>query len=313
MSDSVSRVLDEIDHLVDDSLSRGDLSGSFHGERYDKCWRCHETWHFLPITENMRAMRNGSYARDEFGQGIVDPDYSYRDDTSEVLCPGSTVEGPSMSGGWRKQSRERGPNQPRIDYDLPTPRLPSGVVRTYRFIGPFEPWVIALDDERVIEQEPRGTPRVMSISLTATFTLADDGYIRNVDYDFVHEHQNDILDTEINPEGLHARMAPVVIPFNEIRVYGSDPAQEYLDYVEFRTSYPIERHGWMAQYWLVEDSSSVQGLEPDFVTIDEAYQFNTEELRQHVEEAQATSRRLAEETQTPHEAHRGSAVLRRSP
>ena len=133
MSDSrerTDRLLDEIDELVDASLRRGDQSGSWQGERYDRCPKCSEAWHFLPITRTMYQMRLGSYAQDEFGQGIVDPDYKYQEDTSPILCPGSEWLGPPIGNrewGWylRKSGRRPAPRPNRQS----TSRRPAGVGR----------------------------------------------------------------------------------------------------------------------------------------------------------------------------------------
>src|SRR6478735_3827198 len=155
-------VLDDIDRLVDESLARGDQSDDWRGARHrveQSCPWCSDGWHFLPITENMRRMRMGSYARDEFGQGIVDPDYSYKDDTSEIICPGSEFHGPEhKTKTWDKQRRERveAVRPVRVARrSRPTntrPSLPPGRRRRVRFIGPFENWVLALEEERDIEE-----------------------------------------------------------------------------------------------------------------------------------------------------------------
>lgn len=52
----------------------------------DKCphaW-CYTEWHGLAVTMRLWAMRQ---------RGVIDPDYRYRDDDSEVLCPGSLFVG----------------------------------------------------------------------------------------------------------------------------------------------------------------------------------------------------------------------------
>jgi hypothetical protein len=79
-------IVDEIDELVDWQMSNYDQrSGYDHNVNQSKCphaW-CPEAWHGLPIKRRMREMRR---------YGRVDPGYSYADDDSEVLCPGSAFE-----------------------------------------------------------------------------------------------------------------------------------------------------------------------------------------------------------------------------
>lgn len=52
----------------------------------DKCphkW-CYTEWHGLAITRRLWEMRQ---------RGVMDPEYRYRDDDSDVLCPGSLFVG----------------------------------------------------------------------------------------------------------------------------------------------------------------------------------------------------------------------------
>lgn len=82
----IDRTLDAIDALVDEQLDRyGSRSGYDHNVNQPQCPHCGETWHGLPITQRMAAMRLSQR---------VDPDYDYRLDDSPVLCPGSTFIGP---------------------------------------------------------------------------------------------------------------------------------------------------------------------------------------------------------------------------
>ncbi len=88
MSEPGSRdIVDEIDALVDWQLSKySDRSGYDHNVNQAKCpheW-CDADFHGLPITRRMHTMRL---------MGRVDPDYRYGEDTSPVLCPGSTFDG----------------------------------------------------------------------------------------------------------------------------------------------------------------------------------------------------------------------------
>ncbi|MET8430079.1 hypothetical protein [Nocardia sp. NPDC004860] len=80
-------IVDAIDELVDEQLAGyNQRSGYDFNVNQDKCphpW-CDEDWHGLKITARMRGMRL---------RGRVDSDYQYNEDTSPVLCPGSTFEG----------------------------------------------------------------------------------------------------------------------------------------------------------------------------------------------------------------------------
>ncbi len=295
-----NQLLDEIAQLVDDSLARGDQSDSFRGTGFRQnhpCPWCSEGWHFLPITERMRE---GEYATDEFGQGIVDPSYSYQTDQSAVICPGSEFHGPEhKTRMWDKQRRERVTAGPTI----PGPPSHSQSRRKIRFIGPFEPWTIILDDERVIEDVIPGLPGAPSIPdrsrpwrpvvveqrLTATFELNEP--LRNMSGEWFAQNYADIHDMVYTADGSVIHMKPIVIPFTEIAVYAQDPSADYPDYIDFSTNYPIERHPWFWEYLGEDDTRcrsdphrvATRGHEPDFVIIDEAYELVDEEQIRHDE------------------------------
>lgn len=321
-------VLDEIDRLVDESLARGDRSDSFHGEQYREeqpCPWCVEGYHYLPITQRMWEMRQGSYARDEFGYGIMDPDYRFEDDDSPVLCPGSEYHGPvELIGGWKvwgKQSRERVKAQSArtsraYDPPGPSPSLPPGRIRRLRFHGPFTRWIVALDDDRIIEDlisDPasvglpgprRRIPTVVEQRLTCTFTPELD--IRNPSREWLEQNIQDVVDQEIRmtAEGTFVTMSPVVIPFRSFVVHADSPTATEPDWFELETSYRIEQHPWFCEFWIMSGTADEiflrphgstttapgrQGHEPDYVIIDEAYEMTNERLRQHVEDARSGS------------------------
>jgi hypothetical protein len=251
-------VLDAIDELVDWQLEGGDRSDSFHGERMRQnqpCPWCPEPWHYLPITERLVEMRSGSYGRDEFGQGIVDPDYRYDQDESGVVCPGSEYHGPRhRTGMWDKQRRERtvdgsfvssGSSYPGV----PTPILPPGDSRRLRFIGPFDRWIIALDDELDIEDIFSERPQriVTARRLTATFEL--DGPVKNPTMQWFRENEQDIDRFTMSSEGLWCFMRPIVVPFLDMEVHLDQPGQQFPSWVNFTTTYPIERHRWFVPFW----------------------------------------------------------------
>ncbi|UOW93133.1 hypothetical protein SEA_NOSHOW_66 [Mycobacterium phage NoShow] len=346
MSNREDSVLDEIDRLVDESLARGDRSDSFHGEQYraqQPCPWCVEGYHYLPITQEMWRMRQGSYAQDEFGIGIVDPDYRFEDDESPILCPGSEFHGPPYYFNglklWDKQSRERaaqgalGSRTPTFTPD-PPPTLPPGRIRRLRFYGPFSRWTVSLDDERIIEDivpgpnihnipgwpdDPyRPRPVVREHRLTASFEA--ELPIKDPTREWLERNIQDVVDQEIRmtPEGTFVTMKPIVFPFRQFTVHASDPQAAEPDWVEFETTYQIERHPWFMEFWSVAGSIDElhlrpvgyrQGLESDYAIIDEAYQFDNERLRQHVEEAQSRGSRPPSQEATD-EAERRQAVLR---
>jgi hypothetical protein len=324
---SERNIVDEIDALVDESLARGDQSDEYHGHQWREnhpCPWCVEGYHYLPITQQMWRMRQGSYAQDEFGYGIVDPDYRFEDDDSPILCPGSEFHGPPFYFNglklWDKQSRERaqeGSFGPRSTYtpEGPPPSLPPGRIRRLRFYGPFgDHWIIALDDERIIEdvvpgpnlfdvpnwpREPfRPVPIVREQRLTASFELSHP--IRNPSREWLEENIQDVVDQQImmTPEGVTVEMNPVVIPFREFTVHADNAHATEPDWVEFTTSYPIERHPWFMAFWTMAGTADEvhlrpprQGHEADYVIIDETHVMTNERLRQHVEEAQSRSNR----------------------
>ena len=324
-------VLDDIDRLVDESLSRGDRSDSFHGDQYREqqpCPWCGQGWHFLKITERMHMMRLGSYGQDEFGQGIVDPDYRHDEDDSMILCPGSEFHGPvQMIAGvkvWDKQGRERfasrsgstGRVQPPRD---PEPSLPPGRRRRLQFAGPFDPWAIAVDEERTIEDVVPGLPGapfvpdrrarrpvVVATTLTATFSL--DQPLKNPSPEWVNTNRHDIASMTITSDGTFVHMEDIVMPFAHMEIQAATTTQEFPDSVTFETTYPIERHPWFMEFWVIsgtddtttltparpvpppEEPAERRGFESPYVIIDEAYQHDTEELRRHAEEATQSSR-----------------------
>lgn len=102
----MSDIIDEIDALVDEQLSGySQRTGYDYNASQDRCWHCGEDWHGLKITARMEEMRRAyqqeSRRLEYLGEGetgyaesVIDPDYRYADDDSEVLCPGSGFIGP---------------------------------------------------------------------------------------------------------------------------------------------------------------------------------------------------------------------------
>ncbi|APE35178.1 hypothetical protein BOX37_15860 [Nocardia mangyaensis] len=90
-SESVGRLLDEIDELVEESMRGGEprTGYNFGDPSYPPCPNphCTEPWHGLAVTARMAFMRDYSG---------LDPDYDYDTDDSPVLCAGS-----ARAGGWQ--------------------------------------------------------------------------------------------------------------------------------------------------------------------------------------------------------------------
>lgn len=82
-------IIDEIDELVDDQMSNYDnRTGWDHNINQNTCPNCNEPWHGLAITTLMKEMRAiPSYTQRE--QALAE--YNYIKDTSDVVCPGSSV------------------------------------------------------------------------------------------------------------------------------------------------------------------------------------------------------------------------------
>lgn len=112
-------IIDRIDSLIDEQLAAGEPRNGYDYDDpdYPKCWHCSRDWHGLKITERMERMRM-------YGQ--YDEDYSYADDDSAVICPGSTFIGPVMSPGVRNWYVQEG------SWQLPQPE--------YHYISP-EQWI----------------------------------------------------------------------------------------------------------------------------------------------------------------------------
>lgn len=78
-------IVDRIDQLVDEQLANYDnRSGYDHNIQQDKCPHCDMDWHGLAITARIAIMKITGY----------DEAYSYAEDDSPVLCPGSQHDGP---------------------------------------------------------------------------------------------------------------------------------------------------------------------------------------------------------------------------
>lgn len=80
-------LIDRIDALVDEQMADGEPANGydFGDPDYPGCPHCHRQWHGLRITKRIESMR---------WSGEFDPEYSYTEDESPVLCEGSEFIGP---------------------------------------------------------------------------------------------------------------------------------------------------------------------------------------------------------------------------
>ena len=270
--DRTDSLLDEIDQLVNDSLERGDQSGTWRGERYDKCSLCGDDYHHLAITTTLVQMRHGSYGQDEFGQGIVDPDYVYDDDLSPIVCPGSNYLGPPVGDrewAWyliRKRGRRPSPRShpasaSRRTTSSSSPRpLGRRRLRTWRFIGPFDPWVIDMrtDIEYVSDPLLDPLPRAVGCHNFATFHYQDPYPIPSVEW----RRDNREMWTTSGTFTQHsaAIMKPIEFEYTSVQVIqlAEDQGNEYPSYVDFTTDYPLWVHQWWLPYWQLIDPTNQQ-------------------------------------------------------
>lgn len=86
-------IIDRIDELVDDQLSRyPQRTGYDHNANVQTCPHCDEEWHGLPITVLMRDMRARFCGCHTCESELSE--YRSADDTTPTWCPGSAFIGP---------------------------------------------------------------------------------------------------------------------------------------------------------------------------------------------------------------------------
>jgi hypothetical protein len=98
-------IIDRIDELVDDQLSRyPQRTGYDHNAAVQICPHCDDEWHGLPITKKMRKMRAHYCGCPQ----CVDQLAAYRstEDDSPVWCPGSEFIGPWATPDQLKRIRK---------------------------------------------------------------------------------------------------------------------------------------------------------------------------------------------------------------
>lgn len=287
-------------------------------------------------------MRRGSFNTDEFGQGIVDPDYSYNEDESRILCPGSLFLGPPTNDReWEWCVREWGPKRPSQSSRVPDSqrRIPSPVAhpgsRRWRLKPIPGSWDVAVDTEiEFVRSDPQfpytgrsSQSEDIPVGVLQTITFKF-GPILNPPPDWVQMYLDQIEDMSYSSEGMACSMFDIKFEFFSMQVWAEpDPTGEITpQYVDIVTHHPIHRYGWWNEVWemmpdsdpcvcgaigLHIDCPGPRGREADVVIIDETHIMTNERLRQHVEDAPtiAILREAAEEA--PDEEERRQAILRR--
>jgi hypothetical protein len=92
----VTDLIDRIDALVDEQMADGEPENGydFDDPDFPECPHCGRDWHGLRLTRRIQTMRR-------FGH--FDPEYSYAEDDSPVLCEGSDFIGPRRPPQLRRQ------------------------------------------------------------------------------------------------------------------------------------------------------------------------------------------------------------------
>lgn len=249
MPDRTDRLLDEIDSLVENSLSSGDTSGSYGGERYPSCPWCPEPWHGLPITEDLKRLRSHPYARDEFGYPVVDPDYRYSKDTSAWVCPGSDYHGPPPPlGVWDRDKR------------LAARLIPFQSDRkTWCFIGPFEEWEVTLINE-MDYPDIGGRPGPTPIEQRDMATFTHNPLIMPWGEWLEFQVQNlEDVQSMIEIDGVvQVFMKPITFGYEHL-TFSAQQGQQYPNYLEFLTYYDINLHPWWRKYWKLQEDPVQRG------------------------------------------------------
>lgn len=213
-------IIDEIDALVDEQLSGySQRTGYDYNASQDRCWHCGEDWHGLKITARMEEMRQ-VYQQEArrleylgegetgYAESVIDPDYRYADDDSDVLCPGSSFIGP-----WATKAQ--------IDR-----------MRTARFLGdaPSNPW---------IQLRSPGDPMIESAEWATPYSLAAPQQIRDANYAYAFP-QRVVLGVDVSAGGT-TEVSQVIIDEGRPYRYGEDFSfadQRFPPEVQFPREWP---------------------------------------------------------------------------
>ena len=229
----------DVDSYIDQQLARGDRSQSFHGEQMRRCRWCPEPWHGLPITKKMREMRDNPYALDEFGYPIMDPNYSYAEDDSDWICPGSDFHGPETPNRSWRLPRGAAPFQVREQSDHP--------LRVWRFKPPWEQWNVDLESTWIIQEN--GNRRVVHRAI-----LKPD-HVIPVPPELMHNYHDpwwrDVLVISQDRTQPVVKMKNISFEFQSFRMNFRSPESQARGenplWVEFITDYDFSRHQWCVE------------------------------------------------------------------
>lgn len=249
--DPTQRLLDEIDSLVDESLAGGDQSAEYSEPLRDSCPYCDYGWHGLAITGHMQQMQRGSYGRDEFGYGIMDPDYKHSEDRSPILCPGSEYKGPPIGNrewGWYLRHTGRRPAPVRQQaVRAPDPYNPyPGPLRVWKMIGPWSSWEVAMNFEHDYPDQITSTPGATRLKMKLTFKEP----LRNLTTQWIIDHADQVeYWWRDSREGICAKLRPIEFYYDHVEIF-TLPGEEQPHHLEISTAYPLEIHRW-AQGWFI--------------------------------------------------------------
>lgn len=136
----IDSTIEDIDRLITTQLRRGEPPGGYScgDPTFPDCPWCLEKWHGLPITVTMLEMRKRKTFFDY---------YSYSEDNSPWICPGSNFHGPEhITRQWDKELRNS-----RWRPGLPGNRdNRSRLNRRLQYVHEFE---LAREFERELERE----------------------------------------------------------------------------------------------------------------------------------------------------------------
>lgn len=282
----------DVDSYITEQLSRGPQNqDSFRGQYQRKCRWCPEPWHGLPITKKMRDMRQNPYAFDEFGQGIMDPNYRYDEDTSDWVCPGSDYHGPeTVNRSWRR---------PRGAAPYQSHRSPPPDLKVWRFLPPYDNWGVSLE---TVSARSNLTGEEWNHACQATFIPRDPVPVpEEMLLSRSHPWWRDVMTFTQQGQGhpIIARMKRIVFDYEDVRLHFNDAGAmrrgENPDWVEFITAYDFTRHPWCVEHFqsrnLTEEERrrgfpEAEQVQP-YQVIDEVYEFDLEGFNRDIEELRA--------------------------
>jgi hypothetical protein len=248
MVGTMKDIVDEIDQLVSDSLSRP-IVDDYRVDRYDRCFHCSRPWHGIPLTRRIADM---------YQHGHFDESYRVDEDDSEILCQGSNFIGPM-------RAPTRSPYQYNDQFDI------DGTTYHFWSDNPFYPatqqrwWRTTLpSDAEVIQYNPETHTYTIEIGDNSeTFTAENVRMHREQDEDLMIHQSN----TRMFP---NERMTMDVLQENAPNIGGTwqpltalsvvvHPDESWIAYPEnddsgLRMLEALHATGWMDIGTITEDS-----------------------------------------------------------